>query len=357
MADSRPPTDRIDPGLLDRYLAGECSPDETAHVQAWIAARPSHAALVAALRPRHADVGWSRLAQRMGAATGVTAARATGSHIADHRPSGPLPRRWRQGVGRSAPIRHRLFGLAGAAVLVLLVGIGLGSLRSKQRLVRQQEYATAPGQREAIVLTDGTQLTLAPASRIEIPADYAAGHRAIGLEGEAFFTVVHDAAHPFSVESRHAVATDVGTAFDVRAYAEDTVVTVAVTEGRVILRGTGAAQRARAASVGAGDLALIGRDGGTTVRHGVDLAGYQHWTTGTLVFDQTPLAQVAAELSRWYGVEIRLGDPVLRRQALSATVTETSPRDAIGALADAAHLRVAIRGRDFTLYQGSPGGR
>ncbi len=356
MADSRPPTDRIDPGLLDRYLAGECSPDETAHVQAWIATRPSHAALVAALRPRHADVGWSRLAQRMGAATGVTAARATGSHIAPHRPSGPLPRRWRQGVGRSAPIRHRLFGLAAAAVLVLLVGIGLGSLRSKQRLVRQQEYATAPGQRETIVLTDGTQLTLAPASRIEIPADYAAGHRAIGLEGEAFFTVVHDAVHPFSVQSGYAVTTDVGTAFDVRAYPEDTLVAVAVTEGRAAVHSVSALPRAAVVAVGAGDLALVGRDGGTMVRHGVDLASYQRWTTGTLVFDQTPLAQVAAQLSRWYDVEIRLGDPVLNRQALTATVTESSPRDAVDALADAAHLRVERRGQTFTLYPVPMGG-
>ena len=47
---TQPPPEPIDLRLLDRYLAGACSPNESETVDAWLDAHPSHRALVAALR-------------------------------------------------------------------------------------------------------------------------------------------------------------------------------------------------------------------------------------------------------------------------------------------------------------------
>ena len=65
------------------------------------------------------------------------------------------------------------------------------------------------------------------------------GTREVELEGEAYFAVVHDAARPFAVRAHGAVATDVGTAFDVRAYPEDAGARIAVTEGAVAVTAPG----------------------------------------------------------------------------------------------------------------------
>jgi len=64
-----------------------------------------------------------------------------------------------------------------------------------------REYTTAAGQRLSVTLDDGTQLTLAPASRVRLAAGYGEGRatggsktrpygaRELELEGEAYFAV------------------------------------------------------------------------------------------------------------------------------------------------------------------------
>ncbi len=263
------------------------------------------------------------------------------------------------------------------SVVVLGIGLAIGSLvhhASVRSLGR--EYATVAGQRLSVTLVDGTQLTLAPASRLRIAVDYGrlGSGREVELEGEAYFAVTHDAAHPFAVGAHGVVTRDVGTVFDVRAYPEDAGARIGVVEGAVAVSTAAACQTgaggqgavgARAArppssdapdegcgaQVRAGDVATVVNDK-VAVEHGVDVASLTEWTAGRLVFDRTPMTTVVAEVSRWYGIDVRLGDPALAAQAFSATLTTESARDAVAVLADALRLRVETRGpATFTLYR------
>ena len=90
-----------------------------------------------------------------------------------------------------------------------------------------------PAAAVAVTLRDGTRLVLWPASRLRIPSDFGLRTRSVELQGEAYFAVVHDASHPFVVTAHGVVTRDVGTAFDIRAYADDPGVRVAVAEGEV----------------------------------------------------------------------------------------------------------------------------
>ncbi len=263
------------------------------------------------------------------------------------------------------------------SVVVLGIGVAIGSLvhhASVRSLGR--EYATVAGQRLSVTLVDGTQLTLAPASRLRIAVDYGrlGSGREVELEGEAYFAVTHDAAHPFAVGAHGVVTRDVGTVFDVRAYPEDAGARIGVVEGAVAVstaaacrtgaggQGAVGARAARppssdvpdegcGAQVRAGDVATVVNDK-VAVEHGVDVASLTEWTAGRLVFDRTPMTTVVAEVSRWYGIDVRLGDPALAAQAFSATLTTESARDAVAVLADALRLRVETRGpATFTLYR------
>ncbi len=114
-----------------------------------------------------------------------------------------------------------------AAVLLLVLRVPHGDRMA------MHEYATGAGQRETVMLPDGTEFTLALASRLRVAADYADGDRQVVLDGEAFFNVAHDDAHPFSVRAQSAVALDIGTRFNVRAYNGDRAVRVIVSQGTV----------------------------------------------------------------------------------------------------------------------------
>ncbi len=208
-----------------------------------------------------------------------------------------------------------------------------------------REYATSPGQRLSITLVDRTQLTLAPASRVRLAADYGrpAGAREVELEGEAYFAVVHDAAHPFVVQAHGAVARDVGTAFDVRAYPEDAGAQIAVVEGEVVVGSRGELP------VRAGDVATVG-NGEVAVAHGVDVATLAGWAQGRLAFANAPLRDVLPVLDRWYGVTVRASDPALLAQPVTITLTSELPGEAVAAIGAVMGLRWDAADHTYTLY-------
>jgi transmembrane sensor len=273
--------------LLDRYLAGEASASDGEAVQEWLAEDAEHALLLEDLR----------LIRR------VTAERAPPSSVDAAWAKAFKPRRSR---------RMLVPALAVAAVVIALLGVG-GVL---QWTPRWSEYATATGHRAVIRLRDGTQVTLAPKSRLRYTTDYGRAHRDVYLDGEAYFQVAPDARRPLRVHTAGSVTEDLGTAFVVTAYADQIATEVVVTEGRVSLsRG----DTTSTVVLGLRDLGRLDASGPATVRRGVDVDRYLAWTKGALAFDGTPLADVVLTLERWYGVEVRLADSALAVRRLTGT--------------------------------------
>jgi transmembrane sensor len=256
-----------------------------------------------------------------------------------------------------------------AAVALVLVG------RASQHHAQQgRVYATTAGQRETVTLADGTRFSLGPESRLRVPVDFGVRTRAVDLEGEGYFRVVHDTRHPFAVRAANAVVTDVGTAFDVRAYADDGAVRIAVAEGEVGVVADRAAGMPPVrmppvrmppvrmppvrmppvpTSLGAGDVAVVGN---TTiaVTHGVDVAALTAWTDGTLVFRETPLRVVVRDLARSYGADVTLGDPSLADVPFTATLPEEALSKTVEIVASAVGARVEHAGTQYRLVM--PGG-
>src|SRR2546429_585367 len=118
---------------------------------------------------------------------------------------------------------------------------------------------------------------------------------------------------PLRVHTTQSVTEDLGTAFVIRAYADQVATEVVVAEGRVTLSraDTTAATRTPALVLEARDLGRLDPSGVAAVRRGVDVGRYLAWTRGVLAFDGTPLGDVVLTLGRWYNVEIRLADSAL----------------------------------------------
>jgi transmembrane sensor len=344
--DDLPPLPIVDWARIARYLSGECLPAEAAAVERWMEGDPARAQLVARLRaawqeaaelppeaelPHAVDLraGWGTLAGRLGLGEHA-ARRQRAPHI--RAISSVAARRhaaWRAPVAVAAGVLLVAFGF-----LTGRQGGSIWSLTNPSGHV----YHTGTGEREAITLADGTQITLAPASTLDVPQEYRAGRRSVALIGEAFCSVVHDAAHPFSVRAGRAVATDIGTAFDVRAYESDHDVRVAVADGSVAVRSVGAAFRppvptsatrgANGAELGAGDVAVVA-DTAIGVTHGADVAALTSWTAGDLVYHDAPAAAVVDDLRRWYAVDLSLGDQSLAGRRVTATFARGESTDQV----------------------------
>jgi transmembrane sensor len=215
------------------------------------------------------------------------------------------------------------------------------------------QVVTAPrGQRVDFHLPDGTRVLLSAGSTVRRLADFTRGPRDVELEGEAYFEVTHDASRPFTVRARELVATDLGTAFAVRAYPEDARARVVVRSGQVALRAA-AAPSAPERVIAPGQLGRLAPDGSPIVEV-ADTARLFAWTDGWLVIDDVPLRDALPQLSRWYDLDFRLADSSIADIRLAANLKNQPTDDALTVLALGLGLRAERHGRVVTFARAAP---
>jgi transmembrane sensor len=162
----------------------------------------------------------------------------------------------------------------------------------------------------------------------------------VRLEGEAYFDVRHNDAHPFVVRTAGAVVRDLGTTFSVRT-ADSSGVRVVVTSGSVAVQpaADGAGEVLRA-----GDRGSVARGGAVRVERGTATDDDVAWTRGRLVFRDAPVPEVAAELRRWYGITLVVRDPELAGRHLTASFGSETADEAVRVVAAALGGQLQRRG-------------
>jgi len=324
---------RPDGEVWARFVAGESEPLESQSMAAWLAANPADAAFAHSVKA-HADRAESSASVSVDVEAALSAVRAKMDG------SSREPLRVVRGGASGLPSRavavaspRTIFGVrpgraAFAAAAAVVAWIGVRSISQTQALRdRAQVVVTQVGQRDSVVLSDGSRVVLAPGSRLTAAAGFAQGDRIVTLDGAAFFDVQHDDAHPFTVIAAGAEIRDVGTAFTVKTDATGGV-SVAVTHGIVTVRGEHASPRERV-ELRAGDRGVV-TNGAVAVTRGTVTDEETTWTRGQLAYRDTPLTEVQADLRRWFGVHLVVADSTLAHltvtmsaQSDSATVITT----------------------------------
>ena len=329
---------------LIRLIEGDCSPEEAVAIQAWVVADPRRIELLDELRALwRLTGGGTDAAHRWDVAAArqrLRRARAAG------RPGSGAPQPQRYARPNAPAWARRVF----VAATVVAIGVGVGTLvGGRGRSAAQgREYATAPGRRATVSLADGTRIQLSVDTRLRVAPGYGAGERAVELDGEAYFVVRHDPRRPFIVRTQRGTARDLGTEFAVRAYRQEPYLQVVVATDSVALQSaTGGASAAL--TLRPRDRGVVDERGRVSVDPGVPLERYVGWTRGRLVFDDTPLAAVAAQLGRWYDLDVRLADPSLGDEHVTITFAAESADEALSALAKVLDLRVTRAGRSVRL--------
>jgi transmembrane sensor len=315
-----------------RLQAPGCTPSDREAFQRWCAEDPDHAAAYALARDMSA-----RLTRA--AATNPRLRAMTEQALAGGRAHGAAAR-----MRRAAGIATALAASVGAAFL----GVGMLQTPHKPSAAPQvTRVAARDDERRAVTLEDGTVVQVDVGSELEVR--FTGQQREVTLHrGRAVFDVAHDAERPFAVLAGGGRVTAIGTVFQVERNSAEIVVTLA--EGIVTVSGEPSGTH-RTERMMPGDELSLNAAGNQWVRRTVDPRVATSWSTGRLLFRETPLADALQEVNRYATTKVRLADASLADLPVSGNFVAGDSASAVAAFAAVLPLTIINDGDELRLYR------
>jgi ferric-dicitrate binding protein FerR (iron transport regulator) len=186
-----------------------------------------------------------------------------------------------------------------AASIVVLAGLlGILLLNRAQTFV----YQTAE-QNQKIELPDNSVVWLNAHSQLKVQKNFNAENRNVALIGEAFFEVAKNKNFPFIVEMPNGLQAKVlGTSFNIQAHKNNKVWALNVYTGKVWI----AVNDDNALVVEKEQQVLYNTRKKILTKHSTFNANAVAWKTNELKFDNTPIEEVATQLSQFLGKQVVL---------------------------------------------------
>lgn len=200
-------------------------------------------------------------------------------------------------VTRTTPFRRYWLRVA-AAILVLIAG-GTFFVMERTR-TEWVAITTAPGQKKEVYLPDSSCIVMAGNSEIRYDIKrYGKERRVVEMNGKAFFQVKRKEARPFSVKTKRAEITVLGTSFQVDE--EGCRTEVCVVTGKVSFT---AGEEKKNIILTAGMSAQYSMEKKEIILLTEEETNRLSWKTGQLRFSNTPLDNVISDLAEYYQVKI-----------------------------------------------------
>ncbi|TWF38975.1 FecR family protein [Chitinophaga polysaccharea] len=160
------------------------------------------------------------------------------------------------------------------------------------------EVTTDKGRQWRMVLPDGSGVWLNAASSIRYPLSFNGKERIVDITGEVYFEVVHNEKQPFKVRVGKHVIEDIGTAFNINAYANEPVMKTTLVEGLIRVNGT-LMKPGEQAQVAVGQEQV-------TVSKVDNPADAMAWVNGQLSLESNNLQALLRKIARWYNIDIKI---------------------------------------------------
>lgn len=269
----------IDRDLLEKYIHGDCSPEEEELVLHWLDESEKND------YPQvHNEKGYSR----------------------------KIDKGWRQMThhipelnvfSRRQFLNRKL--IWAAAAFAVLIGFSAylfltGKIETHGYKVA---YGTSYGELKQITLPDGTEVTINSESELRVKKGFDQKNRVVYLKGEAFFDVRRKSNLPFVVRTRDLSVTALGTSFDVFAFANEPEVNISLKTGKVLVKANTRRKQ--------DEVFLLPGEGVTYQKNTALLTTKKFnatvqmaWQNRIIAFQNADMEQVVHQLERYFGVSI-----------------------------------------------------
>ncbi len=182
-----------------------------------------------------------------------------------------------------------------------------------------QEIQSPAGVRTQLKLPDGTGLWLNAGSKIRYSIPFIRETRNVELTGEAYLQVAKNEMSPFLVRSGNTEVKVTGTSFNVKAYPDEEQVEVTLKEGSVSFYAQLAGDRKLSAGLRSNDHLVFNKETGEAYKENTTINKFICWHKNVMVFDDTPMDQVARTLERWYGIKVIIADKEINTYSFTTT--------------------------------------
>ena len=211
--------------------------------------------------------------------------------------------------------------VAAVALIVLMAVSAAIYFRSNQpNMIQYAEIGALRGQKASVTLPDGTKITLNSESTLKYSTNYNQSDRAVELVGEAYFEVAKNKKIPFVVKAGKLEIEAKGTAFNIKAYPTDNSISTTLTEGKIEVK------------TPVDVLSMIPNErmeynnADQTFRKLTltDAEGSIGWLNDELSFENATLAEVVANFSRIYNIDIQFASESIKEQRFTGKINNNS---------------------------------
>ncbi len=214
-----------------------------------------------------------------------------------------------------------------AAILIVAFVSGLyvrSLLSDHNQTVQYAEIEVMYGQIGHLFLFDGTEVWLNSGTKFKYPNKFNQNERNVFMEGEAYFKVAPNKHLPFIVNTGKLEVKVLGTSFNLSAYPSETTQSVYLDEGKVQINDIAGD---KIGEISPGEMA-VKTDGNPSIQvKNADSYFYTSWKNGKITFSSEKLSEIAKKMERWYNVEIRFEQELLKDFSFSGTILRNKPID------------------------------
>lgn len=174
------------------------------------------------------------------------------------------------------------------------------------------------GQVSKIMLPDSSVVWLNSGSKITYNTNFAVNNREINLVGQAFFKAAKNKRVPMRVFCDDLEVKVLGTRFDVCAYPNEKIISVALESGKVEMLNTKI--KSFHYELRPGEMAQYDIATGQLNTALVNTRDFTSWKEGVLIFRDDPMPEVLTKLQRRYNIDIEVEQPEVYKPVFTATI-------------------------------------
>ena len=214
-------------------------------------------------------------------------------------------------------------------VMALVVAAALGGYFWRQEAEPNQmaqivKIETGIGERSKAVLPDGTEVSLNAMTSVTYDCSIDNGKRQVNVEGEAYFDVAKDVEHPFVINVNQMEVTCLGTALNVRNYADEQIASVVLVEGKVRVNGPSSDMM-----MDSNSRVVYDRKSKLMAMQRVEAKDYTCWLNREVRFNDQTLEDVAKELERNFHVQVIITQDELKNVKFTGYLGASSLRNVL----------------------------